>query len=61
MAEKNLLRMCCTCKKIKIGEVWEGDNYPNYQEQINKHNLTHGYCPSCLKETYKKYNLIKNK
>jgi len=54
--------MCCVCKKIKlIDSSWVGKEYPNYQEQVNKHNLTHGYCPSCLKETYKKYNLIKDK
>lgn len=63
-----ILRMCCVCKKIEVEGEWVGETeYPNYQEKVNKHNLTHGYCPVCLEKAKKeveelkknRYNLMK--
>jgi hypothetical protein len=62
MTEKNLLRMCCECKKINIDENWVGkEQYPNYQSKIDSfgEKITHGYCPVCFETTMKEIKELK--
>ena len=52
--DKELLTMCCVCKKIKIGDedslVWlsREDNpvlYDKFIDRFGEGKISHGYCP----------------
>lgn len=51
---KDLLKMCCVCKKIfiNINEhfEWIDETHPMYQDliEIYRKDVTHGYCDVCF-------------
>ena len=49
-SEKDLLRVCCVCKKICLSSEWIDSSNPLYEylKSIYRGDVTHGYCPECL-------------
>ncbi len=41
-----MIVQCCSCKRVKSGEKWEG---ADRQFTIEDH-VSHGYCPPCKLE-----------
>ena len=62
--KKDLLRMCCVCKKIEVDKNWIGEKSKDYQSKVDfyEERITHGYCPICCEKAInevKEYNLMK--
>ena len=63
----DLVTMCCRCKKIKIGNLWVGEEHPSYELLFKCPNIDDGYCPECInyyREEHRKlkheYALLRN-
>jgi hypothetical protein len=63
---KDLISFCGECKRIGIprdgqGEMWIGNEHPDYRTQLESHELHITYCPECAQLVIDRYKEIKAK
>jgi len=50
------LKQCCVCRKVVVD-----GKYVEFELPADYYNITHGFCPACLKEKYKELEAVKAK
>lgn len=62
MENREILTICCECKKIAVDKehgMWLAEDvsprlYQKYMEAFPKDKISHGYCPECFEKAEKR-------